>query len=428
VFERNARFSTNRPVPLLGDDGADDDAVRGFYAFWHNFESWRDFSSMDEKKVEDAESREEKRWLMQQNKAGRAKRKRKENERVSRMVTRAQGSDPRVARARKAELEAKQRVKEERAEERKRKDDAKLAVEAEAARVAEVAASEVKADAERAKAEKHRGAKELRKARKTLKTALKPDWLNPVELVELVQTLDTDACLALVQAIADAGDAAAELPRQALATFRAEKALADEADEIRRSEAAAVAEAERLRLEKEASKVYEWSAAEMALLIKAVKKNPGGTRKRWEIVADQVNILGLAHSRTKAECIAKANSINSRDLAKLAEGGLVKSVTNLAKKAPPAAKQEQKVASAPAAKPQQPAAGGSGGAAAAEPVWSAVQQKSLEAALAKFPASMDKKERWTSIADSVPGKNRKECVARFKWIRAQVKARQAKGT
>lgn len=38
-------------------------------------------------------------------------------------------------------------------------------------------------------------------------------------------------------------------------------------------------------------------------------------------------------------------------------------------------------------------------AAGEEDVWSQPQQKQLEAGLVKFPASMDKNERWKSIAD-----------------------------
>jgi len=50
--------------------------------------------------------------------------------------------------------------------------------------------------------------------------------------------------------------------------------------------------------------------------------------------------------------------------------------------------------------------------------WSAAQQKQLEGALRKFPSSLEKNERWTKIANAVDGKSKRECVARFKELRA----------
>jgi Myb-like DNA-binding domain len=59
-------------------------------------------------------------------------------------------------------------------------------------------------------------------------------------------------------------------------------------------------------------------------------------------------------------------------------------------------------------------------------VWTPEEQTKLEAALAKFPASMDKNERWKSIATAVGSKNKKQCVARFKVLREQIlKAKKA---
>jgi len=51
--------------------------------------------------------------------------------------------------------------------------------------------------------------------------------------------------------------------------------------------------------------------------------------------------------------------------------------------------------------------------------WTPDQQKSLEAALAKYPSSLEKNERWSKIAADVDGRSKKECVERFKFIREQ---------
>ena len=38
-----------------------------------------------------------------------------------------------------------------------------------------------------------------------------------------------------------------------------------------------------------------------------------------------------------------------------------------------------------------------------------------------FPASLDKNERWSKISDAVSGKTKRDCVARFKELRAALK-------
>ena len=54
------------------------------------------------------------------------------------------------------------------------------------------------------------------------------------------------------------------------------------------------------------------------------------------------------------------------------------------------------------------------------PDWSDAQQKQLEQALRTFPSSLDKNERWTKIAGAVNGKSKKDCVERFKALRAAI--------
>jgi DnaJ-class molecular chaperone len=56
VFEREARFSTKEPVPLLGAPDAGKDEVEGFYNFWYNFDSWRGFEYLDKEVNEGSDS------------------------------------------------------------------------------------------------------------------------------------------------------------------------------------------------------------------------------------------------------------------------------------------------------------------------------------------------------------------------------------
>ena len=56
--------------------------------------------------------------------------------------------------------------------------------------------------------------------------------------------------------------------------------------------------------------------------------------------------------------------------------------------------------------------------------WSTEQQKALEEALQKVPASVGQ-ARWDRIAELVPGKTRGECVKRYKGIVQALKAKKA---
>ena len=61
--------------------------------------------------------------------------------------------------------------------------------------------------------------------------------------------------------------------------------------------------------------------------------------------------------------------------------------------------------------------------AAEDDNWSQDQQKSLEAALSQF--SKGTSERWDRIAGKVDGKNKEQCMLRFKFLAEQIKKKKA---
>jgi DnaJ family protein C protein 2 len=154
-------------------------------------------------------------------------------------------------------------------------------------------------------------------------------------------------------------------------------------------------EREKLRMEakkkEEAAKAARaskpWSKEEISALTKAIKKYPAGGANRWETIALFVNNLcRLEEPRKKEECIEKYNQLaNSSATITLSE-------TKPTSTNNPSTNE-----------------------------WSEEQDKQLQTGLAKYPASMDKTERWTKIASEVTGKSKKECVARFKAIRDALK-------
>jgi hypothetical protein len=54
--------------------------------------------------------------------------------------------------------------------------------------------------------------------------------------------------------------------------------------------------------------------------------------------------------------------------------------------------------------------------------WSAKEHKLLEDAIRKYPASMEKKERWAAISAAVPGRTAKACVERVRFVSAALSA------
>lgn len=133
-----------------------------------------------------------------------------------------------------------------------------------------------------------------------------------------------------------------------------------------------------------------WSDDDLAELIQLVKKYPGGTPKRWEVIAESIN-------RTVAEVTFMANRMktNGYRLPNTAEEAEI----------------EEKV--------KQKTKGGKLGGAVDEAVWSQHEQKMLEDALAKYPKRVT--DRWDRVAEMVPTKTKEECILRFKFLVESIK-------
>jgi DnaJ family protein C protein 2 len=108
VFERNTKWCIDTKVPNLGDDSTPISQVNKFYAFWYSTKSWRDFSYLDEYDPEDAESREEKRWMERRNAKERSKREGAEQTRVRNLVDLSFRLDPRIRKMKEQEQKEKQ--------------------------------------------------------------------------------------------------------------------------------------------------------------------------------------------------------------------------------------------------------------------------------------------------------------------------------
>lgn len=107
VFERNSRWSTKTPVPELGDMDTPMEKADEFYTYWYSFESWREYSHLDEEDKEQADDRWERREIDKINKAQRKEMKADETKRIFKLVDNAYKSDPRIAKFKEDEKNEK---------------------------------------------------------------------------------------------------------------------------------------------------------------------------------------------------------------------------------------------------------------------------------------------------------------------------------
>uniref|UniRef100_A0AC35TNG0 DnaJ homolog subfamily C member 2 n=1 Tax=Rhabditophanes sp. KR3021 TaxID=114890 RepID=A0AC35TNG0_9BILA len=122
VFEMNARFSKKQPVPLFGDANSTRAFVEDFYDFWIHFESWREFSYLDEEDSSKGEDRWERREIDKGNKSKRDKLRKDDQKRVTGLIEMAHNKDPRLSvfkeEDKKNKLNEKERKKKELARKR----------------------------------------------------------------------------------------------------------------------------------------------------------------------------------------------------------------------------------------------------------------------------------------------------------------------
>lgn len=211
-----------------------------------------------------------------------------------------------------------------------------------------------------------------------------------------------------------------------------EAAKTDNAEKRRAEEKRQRDEAKRL-----AKLSNEWTSDEMSLLAKALQKFPGGTAGRWQQIASFIGTRSPDEVVEKAKEMAEGSSLKlmGSKLSSVAfdnfknhnHGAFKKIEVDPDKRDDGAAETRNSSENS-----KQRDAAGNGTAnkevkkdecqrsITTESEWTAEQQTAFEKALASYPSSIPSNERWTSIANCVPGKSRKDCIARFKEIRQAI--------
>ena len=403
--------------PKLGDESTPIDEVHRFYDYWTHFSTWRDFTIQAAQELEtqdhleQAESRFEKRWYQKEIDKRAKKLKQQEQSRITNLVETAMANDPRlIAENKRLILEKKlrQEQREQEALEKKR-------LEQEAILQEQQREAEEKERKAQEKLEREKEKKQLRKTkqvfRKHVEDALAKDGKehgkqSVEDDVELIcSELDRDALIKMNQQFkAQSTNPTAILDS---VTKRAQEVRKANQEIAESASAAATETATKTKTAPTTSKQNKvpFTKEELSVLAKAVKKYPPGGANRWDQITLYINnVCRPEIPRTKEACIETYNQV-----AKSGRSNASSATSN------------GQNAAASASKPAPTSTSDATDTNEDADTWTEEQDKQLQAGLAKFPASMDKNERWTSIAKSVPGKTKKQCVQRFKAIRDAIK-------
>ncbi|XP_054655832.1 dnaJ homolog subfamily C member 2 [Dunckerocampus dactyliophorus] len=426
VFERNSRWSTKKHVPKLGAMESSFEDVDNFYSFWYNFDSWREFSYLDEEEKEKAECRDERRWIEKQNRASRAQRKKEEMNRIRTLVDTAYSCDPRIKKFKEEEKARKESEKKAKAEAKKKEQEEKERVrqaELEVARLAkEKEEEEAKQAAQLAKKEKEIQKKAIKKERQKLRTTCK-NWnyfadneAENVKMMEEVEKLCDRLELTSLQSLNELLASASKEDSK----LAVEKQVQEVNAQLQREKEAEFQAMQTGRSAEQASGGggsggKGWNEEDLQLLIKAVNLFPAGTNARWEVIANYMNLHSTSSmKRTAKDVINKAKSLQRLD--PLQKDDINRKAFEKFKKEHTSVPTTVDNA-VPSERFEGP--GGDGNVAP----WTTEEQKLLEQALKTYPVSTP--ERWEKIAASVPGRNKKDCMKRYKELVEMVKAKKA---
>lgn len=145
-----------------------------------------------------------------------------------------------------------------------------------------------------------------------------------------------------------------------------------------------------------------WTDDDLAELIRLVKKYPSGSASRWDTIGEAMN-----RSVTEVTFMAakmKENGYRVPGHTDSVAENIMSEATKKVKTKPPVAAAESQTLTS-------------------DTIWSQEQQQLLELAIVKYPKTVST-DRWQKISNSVPGKTKEECLARYRYLVELVKAQQ----
>ncbi|GAM28076.1 hypothetical protein SAMD00019534_112520, partial [Acytostelium subglobosum LB1] len=427
VFEMNSRWSSVQPAPKVGDMNTPFDKVMKFYDFWWSFKSWRDFSFDDDYELDQADSRDEKRWMEKQNEKKRTKLRKDESARILELANMAYKRDPRVIKKQKDEEDAKNAAKQA-------KIDAKRKLEEEKEQKEREEKEQKEAEAKRIK-EQELEKKNKRKAENriihNIKHAFrqlcygppKPLYM-PMPTIEDVEFICGEMVPPELEQYTKVLTEADNEQRKVLFTGK----LA-ELQEAKKERERQLAESKKAKQEEVESERI-WTDEELTMLAKAIQKFPAGCAQRWESIATMIPSRTLKEVINKAKeaqptkafskPVVQTTSAYDKFKSKVGDKAISSELSHRYEVAPVAAAEKKPAAAASTSTTTAAAAAPAAAAAAApavekkkEEMWTPDEQKLLEEAMLKFDKTLT--DRWDKIAEHVK-RSKKDCVARYKYL------------
>ncbi len=292
------RWSNIQPVPELGNESSLISDVNAFYNFWYNFDSWREYSYLDEEEKEKGENREERRWMDKQNKAARALRKKEEMQRIRELVDNSYQCDPRITKFK--EEEKKKRIQQKLAKQQnikaKQLEEEKLKRELEEKErlLKQQKEDEIKAKKDEEKKQKEALKKQIRKERKQIEVLFEKfnyfaeDDIRRFEnLKEFDKIIKIFALEELIKFRETFESLANEESKKSF-FFKQVEELNSKL-EIERNKLITQNNSTNGQMNEKSGSKKVWNYDDIQLLIKAVKLFPIGTKDRWAVIAKFIN-------------------------------------------------------------------------------------------------------------------------------------------
>lgn len=434
AFTRNGRWSVSQPVPSLGDDNSSLKEVDNFYNFWYSFRSWREFPHADEFDLEQAESRDHKRWMERQNAKLSEKARKEEYARVRNLVDNAYKRDPRILRRKEQEKAEKKKKKEAKYLAKKLEEEEAVRVAEEERRKKVEEEKQAAAAALNQKKAKEKEKKLLRKERTRLRTlsasVLSQHLLDLTEddVESLCMSLDIDNLRNLCNNIEGKEEhRQAQLLKEALGGNNDHKPVEDEKRNVKRGlqQNGSIKVNGNIPLSSGIEKKDKpWGKEEIELLRKGIQKYPKGTSRRWEVIS---GYIGTGRSVEEILKATKTVLLQKPDSAKAFDSFLEKRKPAVSISSPLTTREEVEGVSSNSNSSQTEshqkmedvatAANGGGGVSSSsdQDVWSAVQETALVQALKTFPKETT--QRWERVAAAVPGKTVNQCKKKFALLK-----------
>lgn len=453
AFMRNGKWSVVQPVPSLGDEKTSFDELDSFYNFWYAFKSWREFPHADEFELEQAESRDHKRWMERQNTKLREKARKEEYARVRSLVDSAYKRDPRILRRKEEEKAEKQRRKEAKYLTKKLQEE-------EAARAAEEERRRKEEDdkkaAEVALANKKLKEKEKKLLRKE-KTRLRALSAPVVALLNLseddVETVCSSFGLEQLRNLCDSmegreGNERAQLLKAAAGgdiseiTKKEPKDLKQNGsiDPGPKSNGVVPPAKPIITMSSYEKKEKPWGKEEIEMLRKGMQKYQKGTSRRWEVISEYI---GTGRSVEEILKATKTVLLQKPDSSKAFDSFLEKRKPTPAIVSPLTTRLESEGSSVEAGDassksvPAPSSSSKTGENLEATPVsipngipsgteqdtWSATQERALVQALKTFPK--DASQRWERVAAAIPGKTVIQCRKKFLSMKEDFRSKKS---